>query len=954
MDSEQDASNGGAGGTPTGPAGSRSGEALDQEQKPGTRSVDSGYFSQGSIDIPKSKREITSQDRTIITQDASSRSLKSFSGKSFFTKSKQPELLLFPHAPVSDEFFSRFQDLVQLYDRPLKSKLKPKFMAWKVKVLGENENTKRPYIVILCDAESTKKLTKFFSKKEIKQQCEGTAGLPPLPVLVITSAPTRVGSDLADVFGREDVYLDGTNTNCGESIKIVQNGKAKMATMGGIVMASIGGEVRFYGITAGHIVEGDELDDDDDGDDAVSIGSLSDGSESELGSEDESSSETDSISTTASSLEIHVPAEASGCNFGWTRVGQIMKPTAALQDPGGRNLDWSLVELVDKKQKRMNFLKRPPDRENKGYGHWVPSDIDTVYLREHGTFIDRPVLYQPGAEPGYLRGRINTQPAFMHQSPSNKMARVYNMTWDSKWDQVTAGDCGSWVVEPDAGAFGHGNHALYGHIVAVDIFDEAYVVPFEDTMEQLAKYLGAEAIGLPSCSDFLKTEIWTESRQIYQAFPGSSSPSCSCEMDEDFQPFFHDTKNTGALEGGVSASASSDLQDEVRKIEPAFENLKQLLELVDSMHMERDKLGFVSQSIGRFQTREPIPILQTGATSSIDGSTIVPDNGDHVSEPPEDHQKFKLHSLPGRDKVAILNKSGGSTLVSNKRDYTAELREYCKKFKLRAPVYRYNEIAVSNKLDLRSAVTVYIEDILYGASLWNEMHPSLGDACQFACREALRNLAVHHLRLLFEEPAPTGPKLETPTTVVSEATMNKYRQKQLEVLLPRIIEKPSDIAEPVESKLTTATPTETPSEKKRKAKTYEFTVAREQDLPAAERLKAWFVAARKRHPAETIDALLHKQCDLEDQMNEAEYAQESILKELKQADETALKVLAERELIMNQRKALEREVRVLEERVRNIKVTLKHERSKTSVPDREKSVKAVRASYGASYLGSSA
>ncbi|KAK6356848.1 hypothetical protein TWF718_001188 [Orbilia javanica] len=784
--------------------------------------VDSGYFSRDRITKPTT--EPPPQDRVIITHDPVSRTSKSFSAKGFFVKSKQPELLLFSNAHVPDEFYSRFQDLVQLYDRPLKSKLKPKFMAWKVKVLGENESSKRPYIVILCDPASTKKLTKFFSKKEIKQQCEGTEGLPPLPVLVIASTPTRVAVDILEVFGREDVFLD-TSLGCGESIKIVNGGKAKMATLGGIVKVTIGGEVQFYGITAGHIVEEDT---DDEG---VSIGDLSEASGSEAGPDDESSSETSSISTNTSSPDIHVPTEDGGCNFGWKKIGHVAKPTTAMQGLEDCNLDWSLVDIIDGERKKMNFIKNPLSQNGQdSRAHQASDAIDTIYLRKYGNRIDAPVLYQPGTEPGYLKGTINTMPAFMHQSPSNKMARVYNMSWDSEWDKVSAGDCGSWVVDPGVGTFGLGSHAVYGHIVAVDIFDEAYVVPFEDTMEQLKGYLGAEVVELPSCEDL-------------------------------------------SLGLGSARDLKSILSDPLAP---------------------RRSLQFVAEDGSPTQRSTSTP----AKVSNISGTT------------------------PARPEVTIpeaLESSGASipdvpsTLApsSSGRDYISELSEYCRKFNLAPPIYRHNEVAISITPELCSETSVYIEGMLYGASLWKEMHPSRIDADQLASREALRNLAIHHQALLFEVPEDTGCKPEKPRSVVGEATMNQYRKKQLKILLPKLTANTREGEQSVGNQENPADTEVTKSLGKYRRRISESDIVEEQDIPAAVRLKKWFVAARKRHPAETIDALLNKQCDLEDRMSDAKYAQESIRREIQRVEGDLARVSAERDLIRMQRETLEGDVELL-------------------------------------------
>ncbi|KAK6333701.1 hypothetical protein TWF730_003884 [Orbilia blumenaviensis] len=886
---------------PINSAASHNQEATSPGRNNESQSVDSGYFSRDSITAKPKNAEVQSQDRIIVTQDPISRSSKSFPGIGFFAKSKQPELVLFRDAEIPDEFYSRFQDLVQLYDRPLKSKLKPKFMAWKVKVFGEDENSKRPYIVILCDAGSTKKLTKFFSKKEIKQQCEGTENLPPLPVLVITSAPTRVSADIPNVFGREEVYLG--DTNCGESIKIVHDGKAKMATLGGILKVVYhDGATKLYGMTAGHIVDEDTFNDEE------SIGDLSEGSESEAESEDESSSEASSVSTTVSSLDIHVPTEDGGCNFGWTKIGKVVKPTAPIglaihgttqlaastSEPEHYNLDWSLIELVDDGRKKMNLITRSIDR-NDGPAN---IEVDHVYFRRYGDATGRRVLYQPGTEPGYLNGTINTKPAFMHQSPSNKMARVYNMTWDSDQDQVSVGDCGSWVLDHTS-AF---KHALYGHIIAVDIFDEAYIVPFEDTIRQMANHLNAQSIELPVKSDI-------EGRLLL----------------DDNEPMFTTTEET------LSGEAIC-LMPEITKNED-FSSLPPW-----PMPVTADQQLQFKRILG------DAPISRCSTPTSCSDQDVVQWLFEPIEKPLATHEYLLGATNEPVTQIQVPLQASISqtpTLTAHSRDYATELVEYCDKFDLKSPTYRHNEVAVPNKLNIRSLSTVYIEGILYGASLWDGMHTSIEEADQFASREALRNLVLHHQRLLFEDVDSTKPKLEKPTEIVSEATMNKYRQKQLEILLPKIVANTRGVSQreqPLKTSLQNQPQPPMRAEfimtavaqvsEGRKDKTYGFNAVQEQDIPAGERLKRWFVAARKRHPAETIETLLNKQCDLEDDMSDAKYSQLSIQQEIRKLDDSLRQTKTERESILAYRELIALEIKMLKNRLEIIKLNIEIEREK--------------------------
>lgn len=56
---------------------------------------------------------------------------------------------------------------------------------------------------------------------------------------------------------------------------------------------------------------------------------------------------------------------------------------------------------------------------------------------------------------------------------------------------VCEGESGAWVVHSASPAF-------YGHVVATNIFGDAYVIPAVDTLENIRKCLGAVSVQLPT------------------------------------------------------------------------------------------------------------------------------------------------------------------------------------------------------------------------------------------------------------------------------------------------------------------------------------------------------------------------------------------------------------------------------------------------------------------------
>jgi hypothetical protein len=61
---------------------------------------------------------------------------------------------------------------------------------------------------------------------------------------------------------------------------------------------------------------------------------------------------------------------------------------------------------------------------------------------------------------------------------------------------VKPGDCGSWVIDKVT-------RVLYGHVVASDVFGDAYVVPIDAILRDIKTLLGAESVSLPGPDDLL-------------------------------------------------------------------------------------------------------------------------------------------------------------------------------------------------------------------------------------------------------------------------------------------------------------------------------------------------------------------------------------------------------------------------------------------------------------------
>ncbi|EPS37897.1 hypothetical protein H072_8510 [Dactylellina haptotyla CBS 200.50] len=459
--------------------------------------VDSGYASLESSTIDSTPTtpspEPFSTDKTNVVTERTGEKPRLFNGRGFFLKQKAPKLLGFPDASVSEACYKRFEDLHHLFSDTIYKNLRPKYISWKPRILGEDEQRKRPYIVILCDPGSVKKLRRFFKTKEIRQQCEEAEGLPSLPVIVIASEPPFKLASLLNVFA--SVPTSSGSTTSGACIKIVHGDREKIATVGGIIKVVFGEETVLYGMTAGHVVN--EIIDDDEEDsnpgDGGSLSSASEESETDFEFDEEYNTLPELDTTTIVNPDlVYSSAEVRISNPEWRPVGNILMPNDPVRGIEITGLDWALVEMTDRGWPTMNAVRRE-------------EDTSKIYKVQDGRVNNRPVIFKPGGESYYLRGNINTYASYV-RSPSKHETRVYSMRCCADLDRVKSGDCGSWVIDAETGS-------VYGHIVAVDVFDEVHVVPLEDTIEEMKRLLGADEVCLPSPEDFIKVE----NRETYRA-----------------------------------------------------------------------------------------------------------------------------------------------------------------------------------------------------------------------------------------------------------------------------------------------------------------------------------------------------------------------------------------------------------------------------------------------------
>ena len=209
--------------------------------------TDSGYASAESTPDHKSS-------------EAGSYELGHRSSRQPFSKSKKTKLRPFDQE-ISQAVQDRFSDLTELFGPSLYSflverRVKYNAISIKLKVLGEDERSAKPWVVVQCDEAASKPIRNFFDQKDVKSQYRSGDSEPDLPsfdVIIHPRAPLILSTcQRAKVYGNS---WAGAETLCGKVIKTGTLNEPHIATLGGVIDIEMSpGEFFLYGLTAGHIL----------------------------------------------------------------------------------------------------------------------------------------------------------------------------------------------------------------------------------------------------------------------------------------------------------------------------------------------------------------------------------------------------------------------------------------------------------------------------------------------------------------------------------------------------------------------------------------------------------------------------------------------------------------------------------------------------------------------------
>lgn len=333
---------------------------------------------------------------------------------------------------VSEPVRSRFKDLNELFGKPLYDHLRKKhivtgIISIKLKVLGTSESDAEPWIVVMCDKSISKRVKRFFNQSHIKseyQPHDTNQTLPSFEILVCDRPPRLLaGNPHLNIYSDFQPERDDSGNLSGKILRIGETEKGQIATLGGIVMIeSFKNAVRLYGMTTGHVVTQDpiddietmtshspydsdeEVEDDDDGSSYAS----EDFEEVEL----ESAYEDDDYDFSTNIAQDESPS--TRYDVSWEKIGMILSTSDSVQRDGA-NLDWTLIKMTNSSLYH-HYMSGRQFFESESVDHGLAKNES------------EKTVHFTGGVSGLGRGILSETMSYILLAPGTEFTRVYNLT----------------------------------------------------------------------------------------------------------------------------------------------------------------------------------------------------------------------------------------------------------------------------------------------------------------------------------------------------------------------------------------------------------------------------------------------------------------------------------------------------------------------------------------------
>lgn len=360
------------------------------------------------------------------------------------------------------------------------AKYKP--MSTRLIMIGTSSSDAVPHLVVFCQPKQKRLVEQFATSHIIKDICQPQdPGVPSFKIKVIGKGPKlRLKSSQVEVTVDNDIPIWHRDTLCGTPIQFMRLCDKRNATFGGIIkVVTEKGDVKLYGITAGHAVE--EWDNNE--------------FESSLEATDDHGDDTEQQTPEDSDMDmdlfmIDIPPEVGSgdgkesWHFAEPLVlgSVITHASAATTDAIHHNdqcYDWALFETSVYKSNHLPYYLVP--------------EIPEVVLsqREPGTTGDRSIYMISGS--GFKRGQLTSTPGRILLGSGEEFVTTYMLTIHDERG-ICDGDSGSWVIDTCT-------YEVYGHLVASDVFGSGYVIPLKAIFADIKQSLRAELVTLPKVAD---------------------------------------------------------------------------------------------------------------------------------------------------------------------------------------------------------------------------------------------------------------------------------------------------------------------------------------------------------------------------------------------------------------------------------------------------------------------
>ncbi|KAG5755336.1 hypothetical protein H9Q70_002012 [Fusarium xylarioides] len=399
--------------------------------------------------------------------------------------------------PISDRLKARFFDIKVLYNEPLldyilKRKKDPGDISMKLKCLGLRSLSAQPHIVVQCERKIAKRVRKFFAQGHVQEEL-----LPDFRVFVLEKALLRLTDDETI-----EVLADSVpeRTWCGTPIRLRRGNVSVVATFGGIIVVEATHK-RLVGLTAAHSLKklhGPLSDQLLTHDREVPFSSCtSDASESE------SDSDCESTITTESSVQRPEHLNDKGlettASQNTLEIGTILCNT--FDAPMAQNYDWAIVDL--------NLQATLPNRvaldgQSDSSDFEDESDLETIMFPVGNPCVSvsrKVVVLKQGAK---SIGEMSLDTSSVLISPGSSFVEVYDLVMEHG-SSLSPGDSGSWVVDAKTSV-------LYGHVVSIDAFGEAQVMPIRSTLDSIKVQMNATRVFLPNSDEIQLLQEESRSR----------------------------------------------------------------------------------------------------------------------------------------------------------------------------------------------------------------------------------------------------------------------------------------------------------------------------------------------------------------------------------------------------------------------------------------------------------